>query len=221
MEVGRHFVEEHQHRFATVKEPQPVLFVGRLRARVPEGFELVAAAKLVGDFTPEEMVGVVATVKRRNPGAGERLGVDIAATVPFAQGRMLREQSKADQQMGFTTTHRLLQMKDRLSRNTSESGHALADQILHALGNVGFLEVSTAISLRMDQFIELLDLVAEFDGKRIRLDLARVADGFHFGIGTAFTTTSAPRRAQAHAWRPGMEILTRRRKVHRTTDSGV
>jgi hypothetical protein len=52
-------------------------------------------------------------------------------------------------------------------------------QILHSLGDVSLLEKGGAFSLGRDHFLELLDLVAELDGQRIRLNLAGLADGFH------------------------------------------
>ena len=54
-----------------------------------------------------------------------------------------------------------------------------ADQVLHALGDVGLLEEGRAISLRGDQLVELLDLVAELDRQRIRLQLAGISDCLH------------------------------------------
>ena len=46
-----------------------------------------------------------------------------------------------------------------------------------------------------DQLIELLDLVAELDGKRIRLELAGVADGLH-GLTPVFPYPSVLPRHQ-------------------------
>ena len=47
---------------------QPVLFVWSLGAAGPEGFKLLAFAELVGNLTPEEVVGVVATIKGSDVG---------------------------------------------------------------------------------------------------------------------------------------------------------
>jgi hypothetical protein len=57
--------------------------------------------------------------------------------------------------------------------------HALADKVLHALSDVGFLEELGAVVFRSDQFVELLDLVAKLDGQRIGLKLAGITDGLH------------------------------------------
>ena len=64
-------------------------------------------------------------------------------------------------------------------RAAGQPGNALADEVLHALGDVGLLEEGRPVTLGADQLIELLDLVAELDGQGIRLELAGVADGFH------------------------------------------
>jgi len=77
---------------------------------------------------------------------------------------MLRQQAEADEQVGLAATHGLLEVKDALGRNAGESGHALADEVLHALGDVGLLEELGTIAFCSDQFIKLLDLVAELDG---------------------------------------------------------
>src|SRR5216684_5504595 len=92
---------------------------------------------------------------------------------------MLGEQTKPDEEVGFAATHGLLEVEHGLRRSAGETRDALADQVLHALGDVSFLEESGSIALGCDQLIELLDLVAELDGQRIGLKLTRVADGFH------------------------------------------
>ena len=43
-----------------------------------------------------------------------------------------------------------------------------------------FSKNAVAVTLGGDQFIELLDLVAELDRQGVGLKLAGVADGFHF-----------------------------------------
>ena len=92
---------------------------------------------------------------------------------------MLRQQAEADKQVGLAAAHGLLEVKDGLRRNAGEPGHALADEVLHALGDVGLLEELRAVAFRSDQFVKLLDLVAELDRERIGLKLAGVADGLH------------------------------------------
>ena len=60
-------------------------------------------------------------------------------------------------------------MKDGLRRGSCQPGDAFADQVLHALGDVGFFEKGRAISFGVNQLIELFDLVAELNVQRIRL----------------------------------------------------
>ena len=71
--------------------------------------------------------------------------------------------------MGLAATHGLLEVKDALGRNASKPGHALADEVLHALGDEGLLEELGAVAFRGDELIKLLDLVAELDRERIGL----------------------------------------------------
>jgi hypothetical protein len=70
-------------------------------------------------------------------------------------------------------------MKDRLGRRARQSRNALADKVLHPLRDMRLFEERPAIGFSGDQFVQLLDLVAELDGQRVGLDLAGVADGFH------------------------------------------
>src|SRR5688572_14050771 len=92
---------------------------------------------------------------------------------------MLGEQAKADQEVSFAAAHGLLEMENRLRRSTGQTRDALADQVLHALGDVRLLEERRAISLGRNQLIKLLDLIAELDGECIRLKLACVAYCLH------------------------------------------
>jgi hypothetical protein len=62
---------------------------------------------------------------------------------------------------------------------TAKPGYALAEEILHALGDVGLLEELAAIAFRRDQLVKLLDLVAELDAERIGLQLAGISNGLH------------------------------------------
>ena len=81
--------------------------------------------------------------------------------------------------MGFATAHRLLEMENGLSGNAGKASDTLSDEVLHALRDECFLEELRAVALGVDQFVELLNLVAELDGKRVGLKCAGVADGFH------------------------------------------
>jgi hypothetical protein len=47
------------------------------------------------------------------------------------------------------------------------------------LGDGGPSEKRGAVAFGVDDLVELLDLVAEFDGQRVGLKLTGVADGFH------------------------------------------
>ena len=102
-----------------------------------------------------------------------------AATILLAQYGVLRQQAEADEQVRLAAAHGLLEVKDALGRSASEPGQALADEVLHALGDVGFLEELGAVAFRSDQCIKLLDLVAELDGQRIGLQLTGITDGLH------------------------------------------
>ena len=120
--------------------------------------------KLVGNLTPEEVVGVVATVKGRDVSRLEVLGMGKTAAILLAQDGMFRQQAKADEQVGLAAAHGLLEVKNALGRGASEPGYALADEVLHALGDVRLLEELGAVTFRSDQLVKLLDLVAELDG---------------------------------------------------------
>src|SRR5262249_26938290 len=134
--------------------------------------KLLTFAQLVGDLAPEEVVRVIATVEGGDVGHPEGLSIGEASTILLAQIRVFRQQAKADEQVGLTATHSLLEVKDTLSRDAGESGHALADEVLHALGDVGLLEELGTVAFRSDQFVELLNLVAELNGECIGLKLA-------------------------------------------------
>ena len=66
----------------------------------------------------------------------------------LAQLGVLRQQAEADEQVGLAAAHGLLEVKDALGRSAGESGHALADEVLHALGDVGLLEELACRRLR-------------------------------------------------------------------------
>jgi hypothetical protein len=115
------------------------------------------------------MVGVVTTVEGGDVGRLEVLDVGEADTILLAQYGVLRQQTEADEQVGLAAAHGLLEVKDALCGNASEPGYGLADEILHALGDVGLLKELAAIAFRRDQFVKLLDLVTELDAERIGL----------------------------------------------------
>ena len=73
------------------------------------------------------------------------------------------QETEADEQVRLAAAHGLLQVEHGLRRRAGEAGDPLADEILHALGDVGALEERRSITLAPDQLVELLDLVAELD----------------------------------------------------------
>src|SRR5205823_5228386 len=141
------------------------------------------------DFAPEKMRRTVAAVERRHASGAKHLRVRVTPTVFLAQGRMLGQQAEADEQMGLAPAHRLLEMEDGLSRNARKSGDALGDEVLHALRDEGLLEKRGPVALGVNQLVELLDLVAEFDRQRVGLKPAGVADGFHCSVSITSQST--------------------------------
>ena len=75
VKIRRHLVEKDEDRSLTVEEVKPVLLIGCLRTGRPEFPKCVALAELLGNFSPEEVVGVVAPVKGGDSGAIERVDV--------------------------------------------------------------------------------------------------------------------------------------------------
>ena len=126
------------------------------------------------------MVRIIAAIKGRCAGGGERRGMKHSAAMFLAELGVLGQQPKSNEQVGLATPHRLFQVENRLSGDPCEARDALADEILHALGNVRLFEELGAVTLSVDQLIELFDLVAELDGKRVGLEDAGVADCFHY-----------------------------------------
>jgi hypothetical protein len=47
------------------------------------------------------------------------------------------------------------------------------------LGYVRLFEKRGPVTLRVDQIVELLNLITEFDGQSVVLKLTSVSDGFH------------------------------------------
>ena len=72
-------------------------------------------------------------------------------------------------------------MEHGLTGHACEAGNAFRDQILHALGYVCLLEEGFPLALDVNQLIELLDLIAEFDCQGVILYFTGIADGFHLG----------------------------------------
>ena len=84
--------------------------------------------------------------------------------------------------MGFTAAHGLLEVEDGLRGVAGQPGNTFGDQVLHTLGDVGFLEKGCAVSFACNQLIKLFNLITEFYGKSVRLKLAGVTNGFHITI---------------------------------------
>ena len=179
LEVRRHFIQQDEDGFFADEEFEPGFFVGRLRTGGPEFLEHVGLAELLRNFAPEEMRWAVATIESGHASGVEHRGVGIAAAILLAQGWVLGQQAEADEQVGFAAAHGLLEMEDGLRRDARQPGNALGDEVLHALRDEGLLEKRRAVALGVDQFVELLDLVAEFDRQRVGMERAGVADGFH------------------------------------------
>ena len=78
-------------------------------------------------------------------------------------------------------------MEYGLRRRPRETRDTLADQVQHALRDVGAFEERSPIILVTDQRVELLDLVAQSDREGLGVEFARVPDGLHvvesFGLG--------------------------------------
>jgi len=68
VEIGRHLIEENKDRLTAFEELEPVLFVRGLGPTSPECLELISLAELTGNFPPEEIVGVVASVEGSDAG---------------------------------------------------------------------------------------------------------------------------------------------------------
>ena len=111
------------------------------------------------------MIGVISTVESSNFRGLEGLAMKSAAAIFLAKRWMLCEQTKSDEQVRLSTTHSLLQMKHGLRRSTGEARDAFAKEILHSLGYMRLFEKRGPVTLRMNQIIELLNLIAEFDGQ--------------------------------------------------------
>src|ERR1035441_10616755 len=124
------------------------------------------------------MIGVVAPVKRGGSCAPERGPVQRAPAVGFAKLGVFGEQAEADEKVGLAAAHSLLQVKDGLRGCPSEACDTLTDEVLHALRDLGLLEELGAIAFGGDQLVELLDLVAELDRKRVGLEFASISNGF-------------------------------------------
>ena len=92
---------------------------------------------------------------------------------------MLGQETEADEQVRLAAAHGLLEVEHGLRRRAGEADDSFADEILHALGDVGAFEERRSITLAPDQLVKLLDLVTELDREGVGLELAHVTDGLH------------------------------------------
>src|ERR1035441_4807160 len=152
------------------------------------------------------MVRIVASVERGGSCAPKRGPIERAATVGFAKLGVFSEQAEADEKVGLAAAHGLLQVKDGLRGCPGEASDAFANEVLHALRDLGLLEELGAIAFGGDQLVELLDLVAELDRKRVGLEFASISDGFQI---------CSPRKYQ------GTAVLRRRRGQRAEGAEGV
>lgn len=179
VEVRRHLIEENKNRLVALEELEPVLLVRCLGTTRPESPKLIALVELIGDLAPEEVIGVVAAIECGNGSGFKCRRVSSSAAVCLAEPCGLSEEAEANEKVSLTAAHGLFEVEHGLCRSAGEAGDALADQVLHALGDVRLFEEGRAIPLGFDQLIEPLDLVAELDGQRVLLRAAGVTDGFH------------------------------------------
>jgi hypothetical protein len=134
---------------------------------------------LTGDFAPKEMVRVIASVERGGSSAPKSGLVERIPAVGLAKLRVFGEKPESDKEMGLAAAHGLLQVEYGLGRCPGEAGDALANEVLHALCDLSLFEKLGPVALFGDQLVELFDLIAELDRKRIGLQLASISDGFH------------------------------------------
>src|ERR1035441_5030432 len=97
------------------------------------------------------MVRIVASVERGGSCAPKRGPIERAATVGFAKLGVFSEQAEADEKVGLAAAHGLLQVKDGLRGCTGEASDAFANEVLHALRDLGLLEELGAIAFGGDQ----------------------------------------------------------------------
>ena len=154
--------------------------------------------------------GLLRPLKAAILGAPERRGVEHAAAVALAKVRVLGEQAEADEQMGLAAAHGLLEVKDGLRRGSRQARDALADEVLHALRDVRLLEERGAVAFGGDQLVELLDLVAELDRKRVAAGAGRHRGRFSSLFSTeVLAYRSASARAKG-SWPCCQKILATR-----------
>ena len=197
MEVRRHLIQQNEDR-TLVEQLQPVLLVWCFRPVRPEVSELPRLAELLRNLTPKEMIRAVATIEGSDLGDAELLAVRDVRAVLLAKTGVLGQQPKSDQQVGLTTAHRLLEMKDTLVGLARESLHALGNEGLHALGDEGLVEERGPVPLARNQFIELLDGITNPQLECIVLKDTGVFDGLHSDSspvsGVRVATKAAPCR---------------------------
>src|SRR2546425_365664 len=116
------------------------------------------------------MIRVVASVERSGSCAPKRGRVERSPAICLTKLGVFGEKAEADKQVGLAAAHGLLQVKDGLRGCPGQARNAFAYEVLHALRDFGLFEELGAIALGGDQLVELLDLVAELDRKRVGLE---------------------------------------------------
>jgi hypothetical protein len=147
VEIGRHLVKQDKDRLVSIEKLEPVFLVRGLGTAGPEGRKLICLAELIGDLSPEKMIGIIAAVESGDVSACKGYSLGHPTAVSFPKPRMFGKQSKANQEVGLATAHGLLQVKNRLGRRSGQPGKPFTDEILHALGDEGFLEKRLAFPL--------------------------------------------------------------------------
>ncbi len=137
---------------------------------------------MISDLAPEEIVWIVAAVEGGGLSRSERLGIQHAAAILLAKPRIFGEEPEADEKVGLPAAHRLLQVKDGLRRDAGETSSSLADEVLHSLSDVSLFKKLCAVSFRIDQLIELFNLIAQLDREGVQLKFTSIANRFHLNL---------------------------------------
>ena len=123
------------------EELEPVLFIRGLGTARPEGLELLTLAELIGDLAPKEMVWVVAAVEGSE---FSRVVNALAWSIPpqyvLRSSGCLASRPKPTSRWVLPPPIACLRWKTACVESSSEPGDTLADEVLHALGDVRLLE---------------------------------------------------------------------------------
>lgn len=142
---------------------EPRFFVRGLGSCGPIFLKHISLAQLLGNFAPKEVGGTVPAIEGSHPGRIKGKRIHVAAQIVFPEALVFCQQSETDEEVGFTTTHGLLQVENGLGGNPGQPGQVFGHEVLHPLSDEGFLEIGGPVSLGMDQFIKLLNSIGQFD----------------------------------------------------------